>query len=214
MFLRHPLHTKLYLIYRDDRATLIISYVGSRNLPLSGMRSQGELDVEVADRDDTSKLEHWFEERWSDRSCWDITKQLAEIIDESWAGQPRKPYSVYLRMTYHLSQKARDGLSQYSVPPGFGLLLFQEQAVRIAFQHISKYNGVIIGDVVGLGKTLVGMAIAHFCKENYGTSRLIICPKNLEKMWQGYIDRYGLRGKVVPISQAIQELTNVLASSN
>ncbi|WP_250122818.1 helicase-related protein [Chroococcidiopsis sp. CCMEE 29] len=211
LFLRHPLHAKLYLIYRRDRATPIISYVGSSNLTLSGLRSQGELNVEVVDRDDTNKLEQWFEERWDDRFCLDISEQLAEIIDESWAGRSLKPYFVYLKMAYHLSQEARDGLSQYRAPASFGLLPFQEAAVQIAAHHVSKRNGVIIGDVVGLGKTLVGTAIAHLCEEDYGTSTLIICPKNLEKMWQGYIDRYGLRGKVVPISRAIQELPNVPA---
>lgn len=211
LFLRHPLHAKLYLIYRRDRATPIISYVGSSNLTLSGLRSQGELNVEVVDRDDTNKLEQWFEERWDDRFCLDISEQLAEIIDESWAGRLLKPYFVYLKMAYHLSQEARDGLSQYRAPASFGLLPFQEAAVQIAAHHVSKRNGVIIGDVVGLGKTLVGTAIAHLCEEDYGTSTLIICPKNLEKMWQGYIDRYGLRGKVVPISRAIQELPNVPA---
>jgi superfamily II DNA or RNA helicase len=211
LFLRHPLHAKLYLIYRRDRATPIISYVGSSNLTLSGLKSQGELNVEVVDRDDTSKLEQWFKERWDDRFCLDISEQLAEIIDESWAGRSLKPYFVYLKMAYHLSQEARDGLSQYRAPASFGLLPFQEAAVQIAAHHVSKRNGVIIGDVVGLGKTLVGTAIAHLCEEDYGTSTLIICPKNLEKMWQGYIDRYGLRGKVVPISRAIQELPNVPA---
>jgi superfamily II DNA or RNA helicase len=211
LFLRHPLHAKLYLIYRRDRATPIIGYVGSSNLTLSGLRSQGELNVEVVDRDDTSKLEQWFEDRWDDRFCLDISEQLAEIIDESWAGRSLKPYFVYLKMAYHLSQEARDGLSQYRAPASFGLLPFQEAAVQIAAHHVSKRNGVIIGDVVGLGKTLVGTAIAHLCEEDYGSSTLIICPKNLEKMWQGYIDRYGLRGKVVPISRVIQELPNVPA---
>ncbi len=211
LFLRHPLHAKLYLIYRRDRATPVISYVGSSNLTLSGLRSQGELNVEVVDRDDTNKLEQWFQERWDDRFCLDISEQLAEIIDESWAGRSLKPYFVYLKMAYHLSQEARDGLSQYRAPASFGLLPFQEAAVQIAAHHVSKRNGVIIGDVVGLGKTLVGTAIAHLCEEDYGTSTLIICPKNLGKMWQGYIDRYGLRGKVVPISQVIQELPNVPA---
>jgi superfamily II DNA or RNA helicase len=211
LFLRYPLHAKLYLIYRHDRATPIISYVGSSNLTLSGLRFQGELNVEVVDRDDTSKLEQWFEERWNDRFCLDISEQLAEIIDESWAGRSLEPYFVYLKMAYHLSQEARDGLSQYRAPANFGLLPFQEAAVQIAAHHVNKRNGVIIGDVVGLGKTLVGTAIAHLCEEDYGTSTLIICPKNLEKMWQDYVDRYGLRGKVVPISRVIEELPNVPA---
>jgi superfamily II DNA or RNA helicase len=211
LFLRDTLHAKLYLIYRQDRATPTIGYVGSSNLTLSGLKHQGELNVEVMDRDDTQKLERWFEDRWEDNFCLDISEQLAEIIDESWAGRALKPYYIYLKMAYHLSQEARDGLSQYSAPASFGLLPFQEAAVQIAAHHVSKRGGVIIGDVVGLGKTLVGTAIAHLCEEDYGTSTLIICPKNLEKMWQGYIDRYGLRGKVVPTSRVIKELPNVPA---
>ncbi len=211
LFLRDTLHAKLYLIYRQDRATPTIGYVGSSNLTLSGLKHQGELNVEVMDRDDTQKLERWFEDRWEDRFCLDISEQLAEIIDESWAGRALKPYYIYLKIAYHLSQEARDGLSQYCAPASFGLLPFQEAAVQIAAHHVSKRGGVIIGDVVGLGKTLVGTAIAHLCEEDYGTSTLIICPKNLERMWQGYIDRYGLRGKVVPTSRVIKELPNVPA---
>ncbi len=211
LFLRHTLHAKLYLIYRDDRATPIISYVGSSNLTISGLSTQGELNVEVTDKDDTQKLEGWFESQWDDNFCLDISEQLAKIIDESWAGRSLQPYYIYLKMAYHLSQEARDGLSQYNAPTHFGLLRFQEAAVQVAAKKLNSRGGVIIGDVVGLGKTLVGTAIAYLCEEEYGTSTLIICPKNLEKMWQGYIDRYGLRGKVVPISRVTQELPNVPA---
>ena len=158
LYLRHLLHAKLYLIYREDRATPIISYVGSSNLTLSGLKRQGELNVEVTDKDDTKKLEGWFQDRWEDRFCLDISHELAEIIDESWAGRSLKPYYVYLKMAYHLSQEARDGLSNYQTPANFGLLPFQEAAVKIAAQHINKRGGVIVGDVVGLGKTLVGTA--------------------------------------------------------
>lgn len=119
------------------------------------LRCQGELNVEVVDRDDTQKLTDWFEDRWEDRFCLDVSEPLAEIIDESWAGRSLKPYFIYLKMAYHLSQEARDGLSQYRAPASFGLLPFQEAAAQIAAHHVSKRNGVIISDVVGLGKTLV-----------------------------------------------------------
>lgn len=211
LYLRHLLHAKLYLIYREDRATPIISYVGSSNLTLSGLKRQGELNVEVTDKDDTRKLEGWFQDRWEDKFCLDISHELAEIIDESWAGRSLKPYYVYLKMAYHLSQEARDGLSNYQTPANFGLLPFQEAAVKIAAQHINKRGGVIVGDVVGLGKTLIGTALAHLCEEEYGTSTLIICPKNLVKMWQRYIDTYGLRGRVVSISQVDRILPEIPA---
>lgn len=211
LFCRHLLHAKLYLIYREDRATPRVGYVGSSNLTFSGLSGQGELNVEVTDKDDTEKLEKWFQERWEDRFSLDISQDLIAVIDESWAGRQLKPFYIYLKMAYHLSQEARDGLSRYQAPRNFGLLEFQEQAVRVAMQHIDRRNGVIIGDVVGLGKTLVGTAIAHVCEEEYGTSTLIICPKNLESMWKGYVERYGLRGKVVPISQVEKVLPEVPA---
>lgn len=64
LFLRHLLHAKLYLIHREDKITPRIGYVGSSNLTFSGLSGQGELNVEVTDRDDTKKLEEWFIERW------------------------------------------------------------------------------------------------------------------------------------------------------
>lgn len=211
LFLRHPLHAKLYLLYRNDAVTPIVGYVGSSNLTLSGLKSQGELNVQVVDADDAQKLAQWFEDRWQDRFCLDITQELATIIEESWAGRLLKPYYVYLKMAYHLSQEARDGLSRYHVPARFGLLPFQEAAVRIAAHYVSQRNGVMIGDVVGLGKTLVATAIAHIFEEEYGTSTLIICPKNLQRMWQSYVDHYGLRGKVVVMSRVIEELPDIPA---
>ncbi|MGK7931140.1 MAG: DEAD/DEAH box helicase family protein, partial [Microcystaceae cyanobacterium] len=114
-------------------------------------------------------------------------------------------------MAYHLSQEARDGLSQYQVPPEFNLFEFQEAAVRIAAHHVNRRGGVMVGDVVGLGKTLVGTAIAKICEEDFGFSTLIICPKNLVPMWQDYQDNYGLRAKVMSISRVIKDLPNVPA---
>ena len=211
LYLRHSLHSKLYLIHRHDRAAPAIGYVGSSNLTFSGLKKQGELNVEITDKDDTQKLGEWFEDRWNDRFCRDISDSLAEVIDESWAGRSLSPYYVYLKFAYHLSREARAGLSQYSAPANFGLLSFQAAAVQIAARLVNQRNGVVIGDVVGLGKTLVGTALAHLCEEEYGISVLIICPKNLESMWQGYVDRYGLRGKVVPVSQVETVLPNVPA---
>ena len=153
-----------------------------------------------------------FDGRWRDRFCLDISEELANIIEESWARDELiKPYYVYLKMAYHLSQEARDGLSQYQAPRDFGLLKFQEAAVQIAAHHVNKRGGVIIGDVVGLGKTLIGTAVAHLCEEDFGVSTLIICPKNLVKMWQGYVDRFGLRGKVMSVSRVVKDLPEVPA---
>ena len=212
LHLRYALHAKLYLVHRADPITPIVGFLGSSNLTFAGLRQQGELNVDVVESDAAQKLQGWFDERWGDRFCLNISTELADIIDESWARDELiKPYYVYLKMAYHLSKEARDGLSQYRAPRDFGLLKFQEVAVQIAAHHVNERGGVMIGDVVGLGKTLVGTAVAHLCEEDFGVNVLIICPKNLVKMWQGYVDRFGLRGRVMSISRVIKDLPEVPA---
>ena len=116
-------------------------------------------------------------------------------------------------MAYHLAQEARAGLSEFTLPVEFRRQLFdfQAAAVKIAAHHLNKRGGVLIGDVVGLGKTLMATALARIFEEDTGVSTLIICPKNLVPMWQSYVDRFGLRGKVMSSSVAIKELPNVPA---
>ena len=212
LFLRQTLHAKLYLVHRPVHGSAILGYLGSSNLTISGLKSQGELNIDVQDSDACTKLQNWFDDRWSDDRCVDISQELADIIDESWV-QERLPYLIYLKIVYHLSQEARAGISQFTIPREFQgkLLDFQEAAVKIAAQHVNKRGGVLIGDVVGLGKTLVGAALARIFEDDYGISTLIICPKNLVSMWQRYVDDYGLRAKIVPYSQVVKRLPEIPA---
>jgi len=210
LFLRHSLHAKLYLIHRTDPNNPSIGFVGSSNLTLAGLSKQGELNVDVLDHDACNKLQRWFEDQWNDIWCIDISKELAEIIDASWAREePIPPYHIYLKMAYHLSQEALAGLSEFTVPKDFGtqLLPFQAAAVRIAARYVNKRGGVVIGDVVGLGKTIMAAAMARiFQDEPHFLETLIICPKNLVPMWNDYVYQYRLAAKVMSISVAMNEL--------
>ena len=85
LFLQYPLHAKLYLVHRDDAQNPMVGYVGSSNLTFSGLVKQGELNVDVLDEDACVKLATWFEARWTDTWCIDITDDLATVIEQSWA---------------------------------------------------------------------------------------------------------------------------------
>ena len=212
LFLKHPLHAKLYLLYRPDPITPTVGYLGSSNLTLAGLSQQGELNVEVLDPDTCQKLEDWFEDRWTDRWCIDISKELVEIIEQSWAREELiPPYQIYLKMAYHLSNEARAGLNEFQIPRDFQgkLFEFQTAAVKIAAHHLNKRGGVLIGDVVGLGKTLMGTALARIFEDDHDLETLIICPKNLVRMWEDYRDEYRLRARVLSISRVISELPNL-----
>lgn len=209
LYLRHPLHAKLYLLFRPDPINPIIGYLGSSNLTLSGLSHQGELNVDVLDHDAANKLVQWFEVRWGDRWCVDITTELIQVIDESWAREDAlPPYQIYVKMAYHLAQEARAGLSEFRIPPEFGNRLFDYQvaAVKIAAHHLNKRGGVLIGDVVGLGKTLMATALAKIFQDDHFTETLIICPKNLVKMWEDYVAEYRLLAKVLSVTRAAREL--------
>lgn len=155
LFLRHPLHAKLYLLFRQDPLNPKIGYLGSSNLTLAGLSKQGELNVDILDHDACDKLEKWFEDRWNDRFCLDISQELVDIVNNSWARpEPIPPYHIYVKTAYHLSQEARAGLTEFRIPGDFGNMLFefQKAAVKIAAHHLNKRGGVVIGDVVGLGE--------------------------------------------------------------
>ena len=213
LFLRHPLHAKLYLLFRPDPINPITGYLGSSNLTFAGLSEQGELNVDVLDHDACQKLAKWFEDRWSDRWCIDISAELVKIIEESWAREALiPPYHIYVKMAYHLSHEARAGLKEFQIPLEFRnkLFDFQSAAVRIAARHLSKRDGVLIGDVVGLGKTLMATALARIFEDApFNLETLILCPKNLVPMWENYRLQYRLRGTVLSLSRAIKELPNL-----
>lgn len=139
LFLAHPLHAKLYLVHRHDPNSPIVGFLGSSNLTLAGLRKQGELNVDVLDHDASNKLQKWFDDRWQDYGCIDISQELAEIIDHSWAREELiPPYHIYLKIVYHLSHEAIAGISEFRIPREFNHLFdFQKAAVQLAARHVT-----------------------------------------------------------------------------
>lgn len=210
LYLREPLHAKLYLAHRpNDHFNPIQSIMGSSNLTYSGLTGNGELNAEFGDSDSAKKLANWFDDRWEDHFSLDITQDLIDVIDNSWAAEKTiPPYYIYLKTAYHLSQDTREGIKEFVLPPEFRheLFDFQQTAVTIAAKHLNndKRGGAMIGDVVGLGKTITACAIIKLFEQAYGTSALIICPANLQGMWHKYVSRYDLKASVWSMSKPIQ----------
>ena len=212
LYLRHPLHAKLYLLFRTDPNNPTTGYLGSSNLTTAGLSQQGELNIDVLDHDACNKLAKWFDDRWTDKYCVDISEELVKIIDESWAREDIiPPYYIYVKMAYHLSQEAIHGIREFRIPKIFGKRLFdyQEKAVQIAAHHVNKRNGVIIGDVVGLGKTLMATAVAKIFDDDQSMQTLIISPKNLVEMWKEYRFRYELHAEIISITEVIKILPDM-----
>lgn len=208
LYVAEPLHAKLYLAYSPDARNKISAILGSSNLTYAGLTKQGELDADIENNRDLEALAQWFEDRWNDRFCVDITKELIDAIDNSWASEDViPPYYIYLKVAYHLSADARSGVKEFTLPLEFQheLFDFQQTAVKIAARHLNsdKRGGAMIGDVVGLGKTITACAIAKIFEMTYASSTLIICPANLQDMWEKYRKRYDLKADIMSIAKPI-----------
>lgn len=203
VYTRQPLHGKTYLLHHQDPLIPSAGFVGSSNLTGAGLNKNLELNLHTTERTSTEELTKWFEELWADRYTLPIDADILEVIDDSWASpQPRSPYDVYLKVCHTMSRDVRAGLAQYEVSELIAgtLLEYQTTAVKTLARRIMQRRGTMLGDVVGLGKTLTAIAVALMLRDNHGFQPLVICPKNLQSMWESHLKAYDLPGRVVPYS--------------
>lgn len=207
VFTSRALHGKTYIFHRDDPTNPITGFVGSSNLTGPGLSLHGnlELNVDIVDSAPAKALAGWFEDRWNDPFSRPVTAELLDLLDESWArDEPRRPYEVFLKVCYDLSRDAREGLAEYSLPPVIGtrLLEYQATAVKTLARRVMTRQGTMLGDVVGLGKTLTAIAVALVLNDEHGFQPIVLCPKNLQDMWEKHLEAYELHGRVVPYTMA------------
>ena len=204
---RRRLHAKLYLCHMDGGAGGFTAFVGSSNFTKSGLSGSGELNLEETDKQKGLELAGWFNDHWEDNFSIDITDRLIEVLENSWAAEPQpSPRTVHLRLAYELSRDARLGLN-LEIPELLRerLVPWQLAAVQVGSRILQNRGLVVVGDVVGLGKTVVGTAIAASSRERV----LVICPKNLVKMWQKYFEVYNVHGRVVSLSMVHKDLNEL-----
>ena len=206
-FTRRPLHGKTYVLHRDDSSNPVTALVGSSNMTGAGLFRNLELNAEVTDRPDAEALATWFEDRWTDHFSMTITKQMLALLEQSFVGV-HTPYEIFLKVCYDLSQDVREGLEEYSVYGRIDddLLEYQRTAVTTLARRVEKNGGAMLGDVVGLGKTITAVAVASMLRDTRGYRPLVVCPKNLVKMWQDYLHCYDINGGVVSYTTAHRDL--------
>jgi len=204
---REPLHAKLYVCHAATGLRGFQATIGSSNLTAAGLGGQGELNLEESDDATTAMLAEWFNARWEDELSIDITEGLIDVINQSWARPvPPDPRLVHLKIAYELSHDARSGLS-LDIPIQFRniLLPHQESAVRVACRILERRGLVVVGDVVGLGKTMTASAIAA----TTGESVLVLCPKSMVDTWNEYLQTYDIPGKVMSLSMVSKGLASL-----
>ena len=212
VYTKQALHGKTYVAHTPKPGNMhpVMSFVGSSNFTRPGLHTNLELNVELTDSDHAAKLKNWFEKLWRERTSFDITREIIDLIDQSWV-EPADPYDVYMKVCYELSEDARFGEQEYALSPRLEHMLmdYQKSAAHTLARRLMRRGGTMLGDVVGLGKTLTAIAVASMLQNEENMRVLVLCPKNLEQMWDKHLSEYDVVGKVVRYSMAAAELPDL-----
>ena len=200
VYTKSRLHAKAYIFdYPTERYDRGMAIIGSSNLSLSGLVDNTELNVEVHGKGNHEQLTKWFNDLWGEAEDFDA--ELMRELRSSWALNAITPFELYVKVLFEL---VRDRLEHplQAMPSDFPPLTdFQWAAVQSALRILKKQNGVILADVVGFGKTLMGTALLKWLHARERWRALILCPKQLKPMWEKYNMDYGLRAKVLTLGQ-------------
>ncbi len=209
-----PNHAKLYLFENKKEfnqggefpGTLI---TGSSNLTRSGLK--GRQEINVVFRDNTfAEGKKLFENLWQEAielvNKNNATEFLNDVIEKIWLDKLPKPFLLYVRVLeeyFSLEKNEIIKLPAEITKEKFLNLKYQIDAIAQSLEIIKKHSGVIISDVVGLGKSIIASAVAH----NLRLKTIIICPPHLKEQWNDYRFDFDFNAKIYA-SGSIEKVLN------
>ena len=196
------LHAKFYLCLPENHNEHSDGWVimGSSNISDSGLgitRSpRYELNVAMKDYDDVKFCSDEFWKLWEE-----AIPLTAEDIDkyqsQTYLGYQPTPYELYIKVLIDTFGDQVEDDFTIQLPDGVKDLKYQKDAVIQGYQMLMKHNGLILADVVGLGKTMIATMIAKRFVEANGknTQILVIFPPALEDNWRRTFKQFGIYKK-------------------
>lgn len=199
-----PNHSKLYLFYLNEnqigRNKLFIT--GSSNLTAPGIAKRNEFNVEISDFG-FAEAEKYFDDLWNDSVLIteheEYKKELIHTIEYETLVKQISPFEAYCYVIKNYletfrPQSLKESIIKLFEDKGYKRFKYQLDAISLALSIIEKYNGVLISDVVGLGKTIIACAVAKHLKGR----GIVICPpglvgdENKKEGWKKYLEEFKL----------------------
>ncbi len=198
---KKPNHAKLYLFKFNEEIQHVLPNLfitGSSNLTKAGLESQQEFNVEIKDYG-FKEAEAYFDRLWAQAISLgkeDIQK-IVQILKEETLLKEITPFTAYvylLKLYLDLHRSPTPLIERLMKERGYTPYSYQLEAVAQALATISAHNGVLLADVVGLGKTVIACLTA----KALGKRGLVICPphligdENKESGWEKYLEDFKL----------------------
>ncbi|MCD6413221.1 MAG: DEAD/DEAH box helicase family protein [Elusimicrobia bacterium] len=202
-----PNHSKIYIFKLEEtqvgRKELFIT--GSSNLTRAGIVKQNEFNVEISDygfKDAEDYFDNLWERAVKITEFEDFKKKLIDLIENKTLVKQISPFEAYLLVlkNYLLtSEKKEDdeNIKLLMKEKGYQPYQYQIDAIQQAISIIDENNGVILADVVGLGKTVIACLIARMISR-MSQRGIVICPPgiigddNKTYGWKKYLNDFDL----------------------
>ena len=219
------LHSKCYIFTGKDRYDWSLGIVGSSNFTKQGLEGNAELNYLENERriinwkeEDGPGKGHiqWFDEKWELAEPWnqEFLEQvlrktsIAEKVEREKKEQEEPPvtpiasltpYEIYIKYLQaqlgDIADPRSSALLKSYLPKNYSALSYQIDAVLQCFYIMKQHGGFLLGDVVGLGKTVVGLLIIKkFLAEAPTLNRerkvLIVTPPAIQKAWKKTIEDF------------------------
>lgn len=199
-----PCHAKMYIFDYDDNNNEhgedpgnVIT--GSSNLSFQGLEGRTEINVRLKDKQNHIDAKVIFNELW-ETSVPVVDQNLLpdwedKVIKHIWYEKLYSPFLMYVRVLHeYFNIPTKDNiLTPHDITEGrYANLKYQTDAVQLSLNALDNHNGVIIADVVGLGKSVIASTIAR----NLRLRTIIVAPPHLVRQWEIYKDEFGFNASV------------------
>lgn len=169
-------HSKCYIL--GETAV----FIGSSNFTKGGLIGNYELNSVRYDPNPIRDTQDWFDRMWNDAE--DAKDKLVSILEQSKFGVPPNPYDVYIKMLFE-RYKHRFDADPEDEAPASHLTRFQREAVSHCMAIMSEFDGALVADATGLGKTEIALEIMR--RKAFRDNRkkiLLVAPSQVLKgMW-------------------------------
>ena len=207
---KKPDHSKVFIFeYTNNNAKIFNgpgqTMVGSSNFSYSGFITNKETNVLLPSKDNYKSLSLDFNDDWENSipllnkgNFKDFEKYSSKFPFE----QKPSPYLMFVRiLNEYFKDRSED---QIKLPKDitedyFENYKYQKDAIAKGLDILKDHNGVLIADVVGLGKSIIASAIAS----NLDLRTIVICPPHLKEQWKDYLYKFKVRGAKVYTSGKI-----------
>lgn len=181
-------HAKLNVMRAQNSSPVDFATVGSSNFTRPGLTQNIELNSFITDATHIEKLSTWYDERWEEAS--EVKEELLRTIQRHLKEYP--PFIVYaksLHAYFRGREKPTDDWEENESVIYRTLSQYQKDGYHAALQIADTWNGALICDGVGSGKTYIGlMLLERYLRDNKRV--LLITPKSVaESVWNSQVSR-------------------------